>query len=90
MADWYDVLAIGAHPDDLVVVMSGGAAQLPRVSLRVLFLDHYDGGAPRHVAVQPFELMPEVLCKRLTQAGSPAREPASGRPSRRPAKGGER
>lgn len=50
MADRYDVLAVGAHPDDLEVVMGGTAAKLSRLGLRVLFVDLCDGDPARHAA----------------------------------------
>jgi len=48
MADRYDVLAFGAHPDDLEVVLGGTAAKLSRSGLRVLFVDLCDGDPARH------------------------------------------
>jgi LmbE family N-acetylglucosaminyl deacetylase len=50
MADRYDILAVGAHPDDLEVVMGGTAAKLSRLGLRVLFVDLCDGDPARHAA----------------------------------------
>jgi len=44
----YDVVAIGAHPDDLEVVMGGTAALLARHGLSVLFVDLCDGEPARH------------------------------------------
>jgi N-acetylglucosamine malate deacetylase 1 len=46
----YDVLAFGAHPDDLDVVMGGTAAKLARNGLSVLFVDLCDGEPARHAA----------------------------------------
>ena len=44
----FDVLAFGAHPDDLEVVMGGTAAKMTRSGLRVLFADLCDGEPTRH------------------------------------------
>jgi N-acetylglucosamine malate deacetylase 1 len=44
----YDVLAFGAHPDDLEVVMGGTAIKLVRKGLSVLFVDLCDGEPARH------------------------------------------
>lgn len=44
----YDVLAFGAHPDDLEVVLGGTAAKLVRSGLTVLFVDLCDGEPARH------------------------------------------
>lgn len=44
----YDVVAFGAHPDDLEVVMGGTAALLVRQGLSVLFVDLCDGEPARH------------------------------------------
>lgn len=44
----YDILAIGAHPDDLEVVMGGTAIRLACRGLRVLFVDLCDGEPARH------------------------------------------
>jgi LmbE family N-acetylglucosaminyl deacetylase len=46
----YDVVAVGAHPDDLEVVMGGTAALLARRGLSVLFVDLCDGEPARHAA----------------------------------------
>jgi N-acetylglucosamine malate deacetylase 1 len=46
----FDVVAIGAHPDDLEVVMGGTAAILARGGLRVLFVDLCEGEPARHAA----------------------------------------
>lgn len=48
MADQYDVLAFGGHPDDLEVVLGGTAAKLSRSGLKVLFVDLCDGDPARH------------------------------------------
>lgn len=48
MADQYDVLAFGAHPDDLEVVLGGTAAKLSRSGLKILFVDLCDGDPARH------------------------------------------
>jgi LmbE family N-acetylglucosaminyl deacetylase len=44
----YDVVAFGAHPDDLEVVMGGTAATLVRKGQTVLFVDLCDGEPARH------------------------------------------
>ncbi len=44
----YDVVAFGAHPDDLEAVLGGTAAKLVRSGLRVLFVDLCDGEPARH------------------------------------------
>jgi LmbE family N-acetylglucosaminyl deacetylase len=44
----HDVLAFGAHPDDLEVVMGGTAALLARQGLSILFVDLCDGEPARH------------------------------------------
>jgi LmbE family N-acetylglucosaminyl deacetylase len=44
----YDVVAFGAHPDDLEVVMGGTAALLARQGLGILFVDLCDGEPARH------------------------------------------
>lgn len=44
----YDVLAFGAHPDDLEAVMGGTALNLARKGLSVLFVDLCDGEPARH------------------------------------------
>lgn len=46
----FDVVAFGAHPDDLEVVMGGTAVRLVRAGLRVLFVDLCDGEPARHAA----------------------------------------
>jgi LmbE family N-acetylglucosaminyl deacetylase len=46
----YDVVAFGAHPDDLEVVMGGTAAKLARKGSSVLFVDLCDGEPARHAA----------------------------------------
>ena len=43
-----DVLAFGAHPDDLEVAMGGTAAKLALQGLRVLFVDLTDGEPARY------------------------------------------
>ncbi len=45
-----DILAFGAHPDDLEVVMGGTAALLARQGRTVLFVDLCDGEPARHAA----------------------------------------
>lgn len=44
----YDVIAFGAHPDDLEVVMGGTSAKLVRKGLSVLFVDLCEGEPARH------------------------------------------
>jgi LmbE family N-acetylglucosaminyl deacetylase len=44
----YDILAFGAHPDDLDVSMGGTAAKLAAQGLRVLFVDLTDGEPARY------------------------------------------
>jgi len=46
----YDVVAFGAHPDDLEAVMGGTAVKLVRKGLSVLFVDLCDGEPARHAA----------------------------------------
>ncbi len=44
----YDVVAFGAHPDDLEVVMGGTAAKLARAGQSILFVDLCEGEPARH------------------------------------------
>ena len=44
----FDVVAFGAHPDDLEVVIGGTAAKLVRSGMSVLFVDLCDGEPARH------------------------------------------
>jgi LmbE family N-acetylglucosaminyl deacetylase len=44
----YDVLAFGAHPDDLEAVMGGTAAKLAAKGRSILFVDLCDGEPTRH------------------------------------------
>jgi LmbE family N-acetylglucosaminyl deacetylase len=44
----YDVVAFGAHPDDLEVVMGGTAITMVRKGYSVLFVDLCDGEPARH------------------------------------------
>ena len=44
----YDVLAFGAHPDDLEVVMGGTAAKLASRGQSILFVDLCNGEPTRH------------------------------------------
>jgi LmbE family N-acetylglucosaminyl deacetylase len=44
----YDVVAFGAHPDDLEAVLGGTAAKLVRSGMTVLFVDLCDGEPARH------------------------------------------
>jgi len=46
--DRFDVVAFGAHPDDLEAVMGGTAAILVRGGMSVLFVDLCDGEPARH------------------------------------------
>lgn len=46
----YDVIAFGAHPDDMEAVLGGTAVQLVRRGLSVLFVDLCDGEPARHAA----------------------------------------
>lgn len=46
----YDVVAFGAHPDDLEAVMGGTAVKLARKGLSVLFVDLCEGEPARHAA----------------------------------------
>src|SRR6185369_1161095 len=48
MGQRYDVLAFGAHPDDLEVVMGGTAAKLASRGQSILFVDLCDGEPTRH------------------------------------------
>jgi N-acetylglucosamine malate deacetylase 1 len=48
LAASYDVVAFGAHPDDLEVVLGGTAALLTRQGLSILFVDLCDGEPARH------------------------------------------
>jgi LmbE family N-acetylglucosaminyl deacetylase len=47
-AEHYDVIAFGAHPDDLEAVLGGTALKLVRSGLSVLFVDFCDGEPARH------------------------------------------
>jgi LmbE family N-acetylglucosaminyl deacetylase len=44
----YDVIAFGAHPDDLEVAIGGTIVKLVRKGLSVLFVDLSDGEPSRH------------------------------------------
>jgi N-acetylglucosamine malate deacetylase 1 len=46
----YDIVAFGAHPDDLEVVMGGTAAKLASRGRSILFVDLCDGEPARHAA----------------------------------------
>lgn len=48
MSKSYDVLAFGAHPDDLEAVLGGTAAKLVAKGRTVLFVDVCDGEPTRH------------------------------------------
>lgn len=49
-AEHFDVVAFGAHPDDLEAVLGGTAIKLVQRGLRVLFVDLCDGEPARHAA----------------------------------------
>lgn len=49
-SDRFEVVAFGAHPDDLEVVMGGTAAILARSGMTVLFADLCDGEPARHAS----------------------------------------
>jgi len=61
----YDVMAIGAHPDDMEAVFGGTAAKLAHRSLRVLFVDLCAGeptrSAPRGARARQALRAAEVL-----------------------------
>jgi hypothetical protein len=44
----YDILAFGAHPDDLEVVMGGTTAKMVRGGHSILFVDLCDGEPTRY------------------------------------------
>jgi N-acetylglucosamine malate deacetylase 1 len=46
----YDVVAFGAHPDDLEAVMGGTSLKLVQKGLSVLFVDFCEGEPARHAA----------------------------------------
>lgn len=46
----YDIVAFGAHPDDLEVVMGGTAAKLAARGQSILFVDLCEGEPARHAA----------------------------------------
>ena len=46
----YDVVAFGAHPDDLEAVMGGTSAKLAEMGQSILFVDLCDGEPARHAA----------------------------------------
>ncbi len=46
----FDVIAFGAHPDDLEAVMGGTAVKLARKNFSVLFVDLCEGEPARHAA----------------------------------------
>jgi LmbE family N-acetylglucosaminyl deacetylase len=48
MRERFDVLAFGAHPDDLEVAMGGTAGKLSDKGLKTLFVDLCDGEPARH------------------------------------------
>jgi bacillithiol biosynthesis deacetylase BshB1 len=47
----FDVVAFGAHPDDLEAVMGGTAVKLARKNLSVLFVDLCEGEPARHAVL---------------------------------------
>lgn len=50
MKSTFDVIAFGAHPDDLEAVMGGTTVKLVRNGFSVLFVDLCDGEPTRHAA----------------------------------------
>ena len=46
----FDVIAFGAHPDDLEAIMGGTAVKLVRKNFSVLFVDLCEGEPARHGA----------------------------------------
>ena len=50
VTDRFDILAFGAHPDDLEVAMGGTAAKLSDKKLTALFVDLCDGEPTRHAS----------------------------------------
>lgn len=46
----FDVIAFGAHPDDLEAIMGGTAVKLVRKNFSVLFVDLCEGEPARHAA----------------------------------------
>lgn len=50
MPEGYDVIAIGAHPDDMEVVMGGTIAKLADEEYRILLVDLCSGEPARHAA----------------------------------------
>ena len=50
MAQAFDIVAFGAHPDDLEVVMGGTAAKLASRGQSILFVDLCDGEPARHAS----------------------------------------
>ena len=48
--DHYDVLAVGAHPDDMEVIMGGTVAKLTDKGLSILMIDLCAGEPARHAA----------------------------------------
>jgi len=71
MVGRYDVLAFGAHPDDLEAVLGGTAAKLVAKGRSVLFIDLCDGeptryGEPGHRAQQAMKAAMTLGVDRLT------------------------
>lgn len=50
MKDQYDIIAVGAHPDDVEVFMGGTLAKLSQQGLSILMLDLCSGEPARHAA----------------------------------------
>ncbi len=50
MRERYDVIAIGAHPDDIEAIMGGTVAKLVRQGVSVLLVDLCSGEPARHAA----------------------------------------
>lgn len=48
MKDQYDVIAVGAHPDDVEVFMGGTVAKLSQQGLSILMIDLCSGEPARH------------------------------------------
>jgi N-acetylglucosamine malate deacetylase 1 len=71
-----DILAFGAHPDDLEVAMGGTTAKLARQGLRVLFVDLTDGEPARYA-------QPHVRREQAVQAAASSRIPSSRRMTQR-------
>ena len=66
----FDVMAFGAHPDDLEVVMVNTAAKLAHAGQSILFVDLGEGEPARHAVPLPLDL--RGLGRRRTGAASHA------------------